>query len=74
MGRSAWRVDERGMLLAPSGAVVARLERGRIWFFDKKRGSESEVPFTIADWWALDEVDLSHDERRRGGAWGRHEG
>lgn len=71
MARSAWRVDERGMLLAPSGAPVARIENGRLWFFDKKRGAEVEVPFTIADWWSLVEVSLSTDERRRGGAWGR---
>ena len=74
MGRSAWRVDERGMLLAPSGAVVARIKNGQLFFYDKRRSVEVEVPFTIADWWALVEDDLSHDERRRGGAWGRQEG
>ena len=74
MARSVWRLDEAGRLRAPSGAVVARLDGGRLFFFDKRLGAEIEVPFTIADWWALVEGDLHTEEPKRGGVWGRRDG
>lgn len=71
MAKSAWRVDEAGRLLTPSGAFVARLEGGKLFFYNRKLGVE-EV-FTLADWWALMDGDGAGHERK-GGAWGRRDG
>ena len=46
-----WRLDERGFLRTPSGAKAARLDSGVLMLYDKVE--HVEVPFTLADWWAL---------------------
>lgn len=68
---TGWRLDDRGRLIAPGGAFVARIEGLRIIFYDKQR--RCELPgFSMLDWLQLIDGDNDHaPTERSAGAWGR---
>lgn len=68
---TGWRLDDRGRLIAPGGAFVARIVGRKIVFYDKRRGCE--LPgFSMIEWLQLvDGEDENAPAERSAGAWGR---